>query len=59
MSNRSTFWCDGYRDAEIRYPFSPPDIDVFAAEYRSGYHAAQFDLSEHEWLEYRQNNDLL
>jgi len=33
----STFYRDGFRDAETNQPMSPPDIPVYAMEYRQGY----------------------
>lgn len=37
MSSRSTFYSDGYRDAEQGNSASRPSNDVFGAEYDQGY----------------------
>ncbi len=42
----SSFYCDGYRDGEKKAPFSPPDVDVFAAEYSQGYADAEAQAYE-------------
>lgn len=38
----STFWTDGYRDAQVGRQYSPPEhsaASVFTAEYQRGYNA--------------------
>ncbi|WP_157893809.1 MULTISPECIES: hypothetical protein [Pseudomonas] len=37
MNSRSTFYSDGYRDAEQGHSASRPSNDVFGAEYDQGY----------------------
>lgn len=43
-SSRSTFYCDGYRDAIKGRVQSPPDISVYAAEYMDGYQDGYYSI---------------
>ena len=42
-SPRSSFYHDGYRARLDGGQCSPPDVPVYAAEYRQGYYDAAFD----------------
>ncbi len=38
---QSTFFSDGWQDYMHKRPFSPPDVPVYAAEYKEGWEAAE------------------
>ena len=49
--SRSSFHCDGYRDAQRGIAPSPPSVPVFTAEYLEGYHRATDErtIAERKW----------